>query len=86
MTFHLSPASGNLGQNNAKINFNFSLHILDGIRLSSQTSIEALMEQDFDLVVNEVHYRVVTPEKERMSQVLFPIPRLLRSYCSCQCR
>ena len=36
------------------------------------------MEQDFDLVVNEVQYRVVTPEKERLSQVFI---RLTNSLC-----
>jgi hypothetical protein len=32
------------------------------------TTIEALMENDFDLIVNDIRYRVATPEKERLSQ------------------
>ncbi|CAG0921680.1 unnamed protein product [Notodromas monacha] len=40
----------------------------DGVRISAMTTIEALMERDFDLVVNDVRYRVNTPEKERLSQ------------------
>ncbi|CAG0913155.1 unnamed protein product [Notodromas monacha] len=45
-----------------------AIYSVDGIRISSQTTVEALMEHDFDLIINDVKYRVHTPEKERLSQ------------------
>ena len=32
------------------------------------TTIEALMENDFDLIINDIRHRVSTPETERLSQ------------------
>merc|ERR1739844_530617 len=34
---------------------------IDGIRIASTTSIQTLMQSDFDLVINEVTFRVATP-------------------------
>ncbi|CAG0889220.1 unnamed protein product [Cyprideis torosa] len=38
-----------------------------GVRVSSSTTIEALMEQDFDLVINHKRYFIATPEAEKLS-------------------
>ena len=34
---------------------------IDGIRIASTTSIQTLMQSDFDLVINDVTLRVATP-------------------------
>ena len=34
---------------------------IDGIRIASTTSIQTLMQSDFDLVINDVTFRVATP-------------------------
>ena len=40
-----------------------------GTRIATSDSIEALMEEDFELVINDDVYHVKTPELERPSQV-----------------
>ncbi|XP_066991417.2 calcium uniporter protein, mitochondrial [Anabrus simplex] len=40
----------------------------DGVRIASSNTIEALMENDFKLVVNDNEYLVITPRQERLSQ------------------
>ncbi|XP_046638231.1 calcium uniporter protein, mitochondrial-like isoform X2 [Daphnia pulicaria] len=44
------------------------LKTIDGTRIAASNTIESLMEQDFDLVINDVSYRVTTPERERVSR------------------
>lgn len=41
----------------------------DGTRIAASNTIESLMEQDFDLVINDVSYRVTSPPRERISRV-----------------
>ena len=41
----------------------------DGTRIAASNTIESLMEQDFDLVINDVVYRAVSPPRERISKV-----------------
>ena len=43
---------------------------IDGIRIASTTSIQTLMQSDFDLVINDVTYRVATPPFESSSGAL----------------
>lgn len=43
---------------------------IDGIRIASTTSIQTLMRSDFDLVINDVTYRVATPPFESSSGAL----------------
>ncbi|CAG0882879.1 unnamed protein product [Darwinula stevensoni] len=40
----------------------------DGVKIASSTTIEALMESHFLLVVNDMQHQVHTPEKERLTQ------------------
>ncbi|CAL8114032.1 unnamed protein product [Orchesella dallaii] len=40
----------------------------DGIRIASSNTIEMLMEHDFDMVVNDKMYRVLTPAQEKASK------------------
>jgi hypothetical protein len=42
---------------------------IDGTRIAASNTIESLMEQDFDLVINDVTYRVTSPPRERVSKV-----------------
>ncbi len=42
---------------------------LDGIRIASANTIEMLMEHDFDMIVNDKVYRVLTPPQEKASKV-----------------
>lgn len=46
-----------------------NISILDGIRIASANTIEMLMEHDFDMVVNDKVYRVLTPPQEKASKV-----------------
>ena len=46
-----------------------SLYPPGGTRIATSDSIEALMEEDFELVINDDVYHVKTPELERPSQV-----------------
>ncbi len=41
------------------------------------------MEQDFDLVINDVVYRVVTPQRERISRVCILL--VLKIFTSMAC-
>ncbi|XP_065334289.1 calcium uniporter protein, mitochondrial isoform X1 [Cloeon dipterum] len=41
---------------------------LDGVRIACSNTIESLMENDFQLVMNDISYKVVTPHQERLSQ------------------
>ena len=40
-----------------------------GIRIASSNTIEALMEEDFRLIINDVCYYVKTPKQEKLSPV-----------------
>jgi len=40
----------------------------DGVRIAASNSIESLMENDFDLVINDVVYHVASPPRERISK------------------
>ncbi|KAL0266278.1 UNVERIFIED_CONTAM: hypothetical protein PYX00_008870 [Menopon gallinae] len=40
----------------------------DGVRIASSNTIEALMEEDFRLVINDVCYHVKTPKQERLGK------------------
>ena len=40
-----------------------------GVRIASSNTIEALMEDDFRLVINDICYYVKTPKQERLSLV-----------------
>ncbi|XP_032783350.2 calcium uniporter protein, mitochondrial [Daphnia magna] len=44
------------------------LKTIDGTRIAASNTIESLMEQDFDLVINDVSYRVTSPPRERISR------------------
>lgn len=41
----------------------------DGIRISSSDSIESLLMDDFDLIINDVCYRVVVPSGQKLTLV-----------------
>lgn len=41
---------------------------LDGVRIASSNTIEALMEDDFRLVLNDTEYLVKTPRQERLTK------------------
>jgi hypothetical protein len=41
----------------------------DGIRIASANTIEMLMEHDFDMIINDNVYNVVTPPQEKPSEV-----------------
>ena len=43
---------------------------IEGVRIASTTSIQTLMQSDFDLVINDVTYRVATPPFEGSSGAL----------------
>ena len=50
----------------------FKVHLCllpDGIRIASSNTIEALMEDDFKLFVNDNVYIVNTPRQERLTKV-----------------
>lgn len=48
---------------------NLSVWITDGIRISSSDSIESLLMDDFDLLINDVCYRVVVPPGQKLTLV-----------------
>lgn len=41
----------------------------NGVRIASSNTIEALMEDDFRLIINDICYHVKTPKQERLSLV-----------------
>lgn len=43
--------------------------LTDGVRIASSNTIEALMEDDFKLTVNDNVYLVNTPRQERLTKV-----------------
>jgi hypothetical protein len=43
--------------------------LTDGVRIASSNTIEALMEDDFKLIVNDSVYLVNTPRQERLTKV-----------------
>lgn len=43
--------------------------LTDGVRIASSNTIEALMEDDFKLIVNDNVYLVKTPRQERLTKV-----------------
>lgn len=43
--------------------------LTDGVRIASSNTIEALMEDDFKLTVNDNVYIVNTPRQERLTKV-----------------
>lgn len=48
---------------------NLSVWVADGIRISSSDSIESLLMDDFDLLINDVCYRVVVPPGQKLTLV-----------------
>ncbi|XP_053643833.1 calcium uniporter protein, mitochondrial isoform X2 [Cherax quadricarinatus] len=43
------------------------LKTTDGVRISSSDSIESLLMSNFDLIINDVSYRVVVPEEQKLT-------------------
>ena len=41
----------------------------DGVRIGSSNTIEMLMEDDFELIINDQSYRVKAPPQEKPSKV-----------------
>ncbi|KAG7159441.1 Calcium uniporter protein-like [Homarus americanus] len=43
------------------------LRTTDGVRISTSDSIESLLMTDFDLIINDISYRVVVPEEQKLT-------------------
>ncbi|KAK7076036.1 hypothetical protein SK128_009428, partial [Halocaridina rubra] len=43
------------------------LRTTDGVRISTSDSIESLLMNDFDLIINDVTYRVVVPDGQKLT-------------------
>jgi len=73
--FSMRPVSNNVGHLIQQIRDEdhgidrVALRTTDGVRIAASNSIESLMEHEhFDLLINDVVYRVVSPPRERISK------------------
>uniref|UniRef100_T1IW70 Calcium uniporter protein n=1 Tax=Strigamia maritima TaxID=126957 RepID=T1IW70_STRMM len=71
--FTLRPVSHTVGdflkevRNEDKGIDRIGLHTTDGVRIASSSSIESLVQDDFQLVVNDVVYHVTPPTMDRLT-------------------